>query len=315
MQASGGVSTATNGDIQRIRSSAASVFVNSNGLPSHSIGPWFASMNGGVFNNFPSKQDYQFQISRVPQAATAARTKTPMGAAGVWVNGVAVFNGLDGASYKTSTAADVGGGIVSQTAANRSAASQEGGPVTPGSLVTAIANFDAVLATSTASADGPDWPRSLAGATVTIVDSSGTSLQAPIFFASPGQVNYRVPVAAAAGVATVRITASGVTVPGGLNIAATYPGLFKADLDGLSMSVMPDTSDGVVVYGTGINGATDVTATIGGAGASVELIDSSIPGVDRIKLTVPVEMVGAGNVPVVVTAGGKKSNPVTVTLP
>ena len=317
MAASGGVTVPANADVQRIRTNTASVFVNSNGLPSYTIGPWFASMmTGGVFNNFPSKQNYQFQISRAPQAAIASRTKTPMGAAGVWVNGVAVFNGLDGASYKTSTAADVGGGPVTSTSTHRSAASQEGGPVTPGSLVIATANFDAVLATSTATADGTGWPTTLAGATVTITDSSGAILRAPIFYASPNQVNYRVPAEAATGVATVRITANGATVPGALNIVPTYPGLFKSDLDGLGMSVMPDTSDGVVVYATGLNGATDVSATIGGVAANVESAGAqgAIAGLDRIKLTLPPGMAGAGSVPVVVTAGGKPSNPVMVNL-
>ena len=315
-QASGVVSTPTKADVQRIRSNSSSVFVNANGIPSYPIGPWFASMNGGVFSNFPSKQNYQVQINRLPQAATAARTKTPMGAAGVWVNGVAVFNALDGASYKASTAADVGGGPVTSTSTHRSAASQEGGPVTPGSLVMATANFDSVLAASTATADNANWPTTLAGATVTITDSSGATLAAPIFFASPNQLNYRVPVDAAVGVATVRITANGATSTGGLNIVPTYPGLFKADLEGLGMSVLPDTSDGVVVYATGLNGAADVTATIGGLAASVEAAaaQGSVPGLERIKLTVPGEVAGARNVAVVVTAGGRKSNPVIVNL-
>ena len=297
MQASGVVTSPINAGVQRIRTNENAVFVNFNGMPSYLIGPWFVSMNGGVFNNFPSKQNYQFQLTRSPQASTAARTKTPTGAAGVWVTGVAVFNGLDGASYKTSTGVDIGGGPVTSTAAHRSAASQEGGPVTPGSLVTAVANFDSVLA----DAGG--------GTTVTIVDANGATLTATVLFATPNQVNYRVPAEAAIGVATERIVASGVTIPGGLNIVPIYPGLFKADLDGLGISVAPD---GLTIYATGLNGATDVTATIAGVDVLLELSNAA-PGVDRIKLTAPADL--SGNVPVVVTAGGRKSNPLITTLP
>ena len=187
----------------------------------------------------------------------------------------------------------------------------------PGSLVVATANFDSVLATSTASAaDGIPWPMTLGGATVTIVDSSGATLRAPLFFASPSQVNYRVPVEAAAGVATVRIAAGGATVAGGINIAVTYPGLFKADLDGLGISVMPDTTNGVLLYATGLNGAIDVTATINGVVANVASVGphASVAGVEQIWLTAPGDLAGM-SATVVVTAGGKKSNPVVVDLP
>ena len=176
MPASGGVTAPTSADVQRIRVNAGSVYVNSNGLPSHPFGPWFASGNGGVFNNFPARQNYQLRIPRAPTPATGTRTTTPMGAAGIWVNGVALFNALDGGSYKTSTGADAGGGPVNATAIHRAAPSLEGGPVTPGSIVTAFANFGAVLAASTDAAPSPQWPLTLGGSTVTIVDAAGGAM-------------------------------------------------------------------------------------------------------------------------------------------
>jgi uncharacterized protein (TIGR03437 family) len=48
-------------------------------------------------------------------------------------------------------------------------------------------------------------PDSLGGASVTITDSAGTARPAPLFFVSPGQVNYVVPAATAAGPALVMV--------------------------------------------------------------------------------------------------------------
>ncbi len=233
-----------------------------------------------------------------------------MGAVGVWVNGVGAFNSLDGASYKNSSGDDAGGGIVSATAFHASAASLEGGPVTPGSLVTARANYDAKLATTTERASGANWPLTLGGATVTIRDSSGATHQAAISYASPTLLTYRVPEAVAAGVATVTISAGGQSVPGGLNIVQTYPGLFKPD----SSSVTPGAP--LVLNATGLNSAKDVTVTVGGETAQVTYAgpDGTVAGLDRISAMIPPSMAGKGKVEVVVTAGGKPSNPVYVVI-
>jgi uncharacterized protein (TIGR03437 family) len=347
LRTSGGVASPVNADVQRIRTSAGSVYVNSNDLPSYTIGPWFASMNGGVFMNLPSAQNFQAEVPRAPQPAAPAKINTGLGAVGIWVNGVSVFNAMDGASYSHTANDDAGGGLVSQTAINWSSASLEGGPVTPGALVTAYANFDAKLATSTALAADANWPLTLGGATVTVRDSAGASLPAAISYASPQQVNYRVPENAALGLATVSITAGGITVPGALNIVRTYPGLFKANLANLAAaqvariqsgqaiysSVAALNADGsisaapvslgpaaeqatLVLYGTGLNGAKDVSATIGGVQAAVAYAgpQGTYPGLDQINLVIPPGLSGKGKVDVILTAGGKPSNPVNFVI-
>ena len=334
IQTSGGVAGAVSPDVQRIRFNETSVFVNSNGLPSYTIGPWFASMNGGIFMNFPSQQNDQQQIPRTPQTATT-RAKTGLGAVGIWVNGVAAFNMLDGASYRTSTGADVGGGIVATTAAHVSSASLEGGPVAPGTLVTAYANFDAVLATATAQANSAVWPTTLGGATVTIRDSTGTAYPAPIAYASAGQVNYQVPSTVAPGVATVTIAAGGNSVPGGLYVVPTYPGIFKQSADGLAAAQVARVVNGkvevttvsgavspgdasqqatLILYGTGLNGATKVTATIGEQPATVTYAgpQGTYSGLDQYNVLIPQSVAGRGKVSIVVTAAGKPSNPVYI---
>jgi len=47
------VTAPANADVQRLRTTATTTYLNSNNLPSSVIGPWFAgSANGGVFLNW-----------------------------------------------------------------------------------------------------------------------------------------------------------------------------------------------------------------------------------------------------------------------
>jgi uncharacterized protein (TIGR03437 family) len=333
----GGVTAPANADIQRIRTSASNVYISSNNLPSYVIGPWFAGgMNGGVFMNFAAAINFQFALPRSPQPA-ATRTNTGLGAVGIWVNGVAVFNAVDGASYRNASGNDAGGGIVQANAIHWSSASLEGGPLTPGALVTAFAQFEAKLATSTEAATTPSWPLSLGGATVTITDSSGASTRAPISFASPKQLNYRIPPNVAPGLATVSISAAGVDVPGAIHIISVYPGLFRADAANTAVAQLarataagvtyepvngpitlgdPSEQATLVLYGTGLNGASAVSATIGGAAVPVAYAgpQGTYPGLDQINIPLPQSLAGKGKVDVVISASGKPSNPVNVVI-
>jgi len=333
----GGVTTPANADIQRIRTTESTIYLNSNNLPSYVIGPWFAgSMNGGVFMNWAAALNGSAQLPRAPQPATT-KTNTGLGVIGVWVNGVAVFNAADGASYRNASGDDAGGGIVVANAVSRSSASLEGGPVTPGSLVTAFGQFEAKLATGTEAAASANWPTTLGGGTVTVVDSSGAALVAQISYASPKQVNYRVPTEASTGLATVRHTAGGVTVMSALNIVAVYPGIFKQNIENLAAAQVARIRDGrtiyeavsgpivigpaaeqatLVLYGTGLNTATSVTATIGGNVVAVAYAgpQGTYAGLDQINIPLPASLARSGRVDVVVSASQKPSNPVQVTI-
>ncbi|MCX6587788.1 MAG: YHYH protein [Acidobacteria bacterium] len=334
----GGVTTPAKADIQRIRTTASMVYVNSNNLPSYVIGPWFAGgMNGGVFMNFAASIDVQAALPRAPQAATGTRTNTGLGAVGIWVNGVAIFNAADGASYRNASGDDAGGGLVQANAIHWSSASLEGGPVTPGALMTAFAQFEAKLATGTEAAATANWPTTLGGATVTIVDAAEVSTPAPISYASARQVNYRIPETVATGLATVRITAGGVTVPGAIHVVSTYPGLFRANAENAAVAQVARVRGGSVVYepvqgpvtlgpageqatlvlyGTGLNGAKEVTATVGGVATPVAYAgpQGRYAGLDQINVTLPAGLAGRGKVDVVVTAGGKPSNAVNLVI-
>jgi uncharacterized protein (TIGR03437 family) len=340
----GGNSTPTPADVQRVRYDSGLVFVNSNNLPSYQIGPWFeATMTGGVFMNWPSSSSTQVQFSRTP-AQAGTKVATGMGPVGIWVNGVAIFNTLDGGSYSNSAGSDQGGGGISVHATHLSSASSERGPLALGSLVSAYAEFTAVLATSTASTSSSSYPLALGGATVTVTDSKGTQTPAGILYASAGQVNYQMPSTVATGLGKVTISAGGASASGTVNIVATYPGLFRAATDGLAaaQTVTVNGSQQVlaaastvnasgqavatpinvtagqvylVLYGTGI-GTASTTATIAGANATVVYSgpQSQYPGVDQVNLLLPASLAGKGKVSVVVTAAGKASSPVYVVI-
>jgi uncharacterized protein (TIGR03437 family) len=335
---SGGVSTPTPADTQRIRYTDTTVFVNANGLASHVMGPWYdPSQPGGVFGNFPSNQNVQVQLPRAPATATAKKS-TALGPQGLFVNGVALFNVLDGGSYSNSTGRDVGGGLVNPTAIHVSAASFEPGPVAQGALVTAFSLFNTSLATSTATADTVDWPTSLGGGTVTVTDSAGVQRPAQIFYSSANQIDYRLPPGTAAGFGSVTIAANGTSSSGNINVAPVYPNLFLQSSDGLPAAYLVRSSGGVVstttvssapidlgpsgdqvflvLAATGLGKITSATASVGGIDVQAAYAgpQNTYPGLDQINLQIPRSLVGKGRVDITVTAGGKISNPVYVTI-
>ncbi len=96
-----------------------------------------------------------------------------------------------------------------------------------------IALFGADLAGGTAAATTQPLPTSLLGTSVTIIDADGREFAAPLFFVSPGQINFTIPDAAQIGAAYLVVRANdrvaGVTQ---VAIAPVLPGLFSANADG-----------------------------------------------------------------------------------
>jgi uncharacterized protein (TIGR03437 family) len=84
----------------------------------------------------------------------------------------------------------------------------------------------------------------LAGTTVSIRDSAGVISAATLSYASPNQVNYRVPENVATGLATVTITAGGVSIPGALNVVAAYPNLFQVNGESLAAAYLVRVRNG-----------------------------------------------------------------------
>ena len=335
IQTSGSATSPIYAEIQRIRYSPTFVYINANGLPGYVFGPWFGfQTNGGVFVNFPSAQNLIYQFPAAPTPA-ASPSSTGNGDVGLWINGVAVFNFVDGASYSNSAGADQGPGNVTPGVINVSAASFEGGPVAPSSIVASFPIFGPTIATSAAAASSANWPTTLGGTTVSVRDSAGTTRTAQISYSSPGQVNFVVPSGTATGVATVTINAAGSSTNGSLNVVPTYPNLFTVGTSGLAAAYALNAQTGqitadsqpiavgsasapvyLVVFGSGLGSATSGTATIGNVNATVAYAGSSgtYPGVDQYNILIPPSLAGKGQVDVVVTAAGLPSNTVNVVL-
>jgi uncharacterized protein (TIGR03437 family) len=126
------------------------------------------------------------------------------------------------------------GGAVPYGAATVSAASFSGPTLAPESIVAAFGNG---LATTTQAASSLPLPTTLATTTVKLRDSQGAERAAPLFFVSPGQINYLIPAGTAEGPAMVMIEVrrDGLTfsvLGNTLNIARVAPGLFTANANG-----------------------------------------------------------------------------------
>src|SRR5262249_16964923 len=95
------------------------------------------------------------------------------------------------------------------------------------------AAFGIGLATNTATAATVPLPTKLAGTQVTLRDSAGVERAAPLFFVSPGQVNFQIPPGTGAGPGNMTITSGdGSIATGTAQIASVSPGLFSANSDG-----------------------------------------------------------------------------------
>ncbi len=111
-----------------------------------------------------------------------------------------------------------------------SAASYDGTAVAPESIASI---FGEKMATGTEEAVSLPLPFSLAGTTVRVKDSAGTERNAPLFYASPTQINFLIPAGAAPGTATVIVsTADQLTISGAVAIAPVAPSLFSANWSG-----------------------------------------------------------------------------------
>jgi len=173
-----------------------------------------------------------------------------------------------------------------------------------------------------------------------------------LFAATRGQVNFLVPEAATAGLASVVVTAGGRQVGAGtVQLEPVAPGLFSANASGKGVAAaiaVRRRSDGVQtaqpvftcaaggcsasplslggeseqvilsLFGTGMRGiAGQATATVGGATVAVAgpIAQGEYPGLDQVNLgPLPRTLVGRGEVGVALSVDGKSTNIVTVRI-
>ena len=217
-------------------------------------------------------------------------------------------------------------------------------PVAPGSLISV---FGSKLATGPAPASTAPLPTVLGGSSILL-----GGIQAPLVYASDGQINAVVPFETAVNTAQQVIVASGTSysTPQPVTVASAAPGVFVqgATSQGLVFKVdssgaqtLADAShpvqagDAVVIYCTGLGQVSPsvptgaaaplsplsytvnpVTLTIGGLQANV-LFSGLTPqfvGLYQINAVVPSGISPGNQVPVVVAIAQQTSQPVTVAV-
>ena len=217
----------------------------------------------------------------------------------------------------------------------------------PGSLAFALGQN---LATGTPDEILGPLPTSWEGTSVSVVDSKGSTLAAPLVFVSQSQVTFQVPPGAATGNAQVNVTASGVTQTStNVSISSAAPALFTINGSGLAAAyavrvsganqiVEPayiiNSSGGftalpinlgsgtdqvyLTLFGTGLQsaGLANIKVTVAGLNTSVLYAgpQGSVPGLDQVNVQLPASLAAAGNANVQLTAAGVAANPVQVTI-
>jgi uncharacterized protein (TIGR03437 family) len=222
--------------------------------------------------------------------------------------------------------------------------------VAPGSIASA---FGKQIGASTDVALTLPLPIILNGVSVSVKDSAKVSRMATLFYVSPNQINFVVPDATAAGMATVSIMNGDATPPSTtVQVAVVAPGLFTANSQGTGVAAaiairrfiatqtdvdVPvfhcdangcasdpidlDASSNVFLelFGTGIRGRSalaNVSATIGGATVTVLFAGAQgqFPGLDQVNLMLPLTLQKKGETDVVLTVDGHVANKVRVNI-
>jgi uncharacterized protein (TIGR03437 family) len=206
---------------------------------------------------------------------------------------------------------------------------------------TIVAAFGEGLATDTAVASSLPLPTTLAGASVRVLDSEGDERLAPLFFVSPGQINFQIPAGTANGTASVTvINGSGAPLPGTVDIRAAAPAIFTLNASGTGAAAAADAITGaaapfnatqsngqpniISVFGTGLGGdATDVdgdvkanvTARIDGNPATLFYAGRApgFTGLNQFNIALPAG-ISSGVHTLTLARNGVTSNSVTIAI-
>ena len=215
---------------------------------------------------------------------------------------------------------------------------------------TIVSIFGTDLAGELAVATSVPLPTTLAGTTVEVTDSAGTTRAAPLFFVSRGQVNCLIPCGTVIGPATLIIRSNGQASAAVMKqVGSVAPGLFSANASGSGVAAAAAVrvdSQGVqtpvqvfdanqvprvatpidlgpgddpvvlLLFGTGFRGFQSAEAAIGGAPAQLVgiAVQPEFVGLDQANVIIPMSLMGRGEVEVSLTIDGQPLNPVTVAI-
>lgn len=206
--------------------------------------------------------------------------------------------------------------------------------------------FGAGLAATAQAATSLPLGTTLAGTTVTVKDSAGATRSAPLYYVSPTQINFQVPLGTAAtGNATITIGKQVVTAP----VGSVAPALFTVNSSGFGVAaataVRYDTAGKtspvaifqcgaagctaapidlgkatdqiyVSLYGTGIRNRFDYSLQAGNLYIPVLYggPQGDSPGLDQVNFLLPATLRGMGELPFMLIVNGIAANPVTLNI-
>jgi uncharacterized protein (TIGR03437 family) len=208
------------------------------------------------------------------------------------------------------------------------------------------AMFGTRLATQFSAASSLPLPTSIAGTSV-----YANGIASPLFFVSPGQVNYLIPPGLVAGATAMVVTVAGdgVVSQGRLPVGAEAPGIFTANATGSGGPAAVWTLDGVnfmpvsnpdgslravpagavvALFATGVRNAPDPNPSNGnGVAESVRVNlggvmvtplyagpQGGFVGLDQINLQIPSGLAGRGRIDVVVTVNHQPANTIQLQI-
>lgn len=141
----------------------------------------------------------------------------------------AFANSITQISYVGSTV-----NISGKAVATVSAANYAGGELAADSIASV---FGLQLSSMTQSAVTLPLPISLGGSQIVVKDSRGAERFAPLFYASPGQINFQIPAGTAEGIATLTVfSGAGASQTGLVIVGKLSPALFSADSTGVGLA-------------------------------------------------------------------------------
>jgi len=249
--------------------------------------------------------------------------------------------------YNTSQSIQAAGSLVTVSAASLA----QTGSLGAESIATI---FGAGMADGMAGATTLPLPTTLAGAAIRVRDAASMERDAPLFFASPGQINFLIPPGTGNGVATITVLRNDTSVgTSTVTIQGVAPSLFAANASGqgvaaaVALRVRADGSQSyepvlqfnqaanrfdpvpidlgpegdqvfLIGFGTGLRNRTGNSnlATVGGTAATVAFLGAQgqLVGLDQTNILLPRSLAGRGNLDVVLIVDGRRANPVTINL-
>jgi len=241
-------------------------------------------------------------------------------------------------TYVQPTPSIVTGGVLN-------GATFAGAPIAPGSIASVFGSFGFA---SPALPSGAPLPTELAGLAIRFQVGSG--IDAPLFYASTGQINFQVPwELSGQSLVAIQPVLNGSSGPSqSIQLAPFAPGIFNVGLPGFPQAAILDSSNALIgptnpatvgsliqIYCTGLGLVTNVPGsgqaasnttlsqttttpivTIGGVRAKV-LFSGLAPGTVgeyQVNVQVPAGAALGSAVPLVLSIGGAASNPVTIAL-